>query len=64
MPDGERRIFPDYMEGNYGVGWGDIDLPEGRDGQMIVARNFDGGGNTRIYAFADGTWGKVNLTGD
>ena len=53
-----------YLEDNYGVGWGGFTPPDGKDGQIIVVRNHDGGGNTRIYIYADSTWGYVNLSGD
>ena len=62
VDDGTDRKFPRYIEGNYSANWAGIELPEGSNGLIVVARNKDGGGNTRIYAYADGTWSKTDLT--
>jgi len=66
MADSECRRFPYYMEGDYSQNWRGLTIPADYEccGQILIIRNTHGNGNTRLYAYSEGTWGYTEMSGD
>ncbi len=45
-----------YLAGDYGLEWAEIALPQGENGQLVIASNTNSTGEQRLYTYANGTW--------